>query len=382
MFVKRHWFARCVAAGLALAATSGYAQSKSAVQAESAQMAAGWSALNQGNADRAASIASGVLSQNPRSRPALVLLVTAATTRGGSTDGLAVYERWLGTRRLDDGYTLRTIALAMLQEAASNRAAPDGQREAVKALAAEGDRETLLAVARSASTGGLFETQLLAQLGSESAVKSLIAQVKSGPGPTRLMLIGALASSGSPLAVRPLEDLLKELNPDVRAAAADALGKLGAAEAVDALRPLLDDKVFPVRFAAASALMRLNDTSGLSLLHDLQTSEHAMVRVSALEALSVDPNPAWISSVLGLLQDPDPQVRLAAAKLAAPFDLAAAQSVIEGLARDGNIAIREAASKVYVEQVASDFGVLRRFLHASDLVSRVRAAGRILALTR
>jgi HEAT repeat protein len=379
--VKRHWLRCSVAAGLALAASSGYAQSRSAAQAESAQMAAGWTALNQGNANRAASIASGVLSQNPRSRPALVLLVTAATTRGGSTDGLAVYEQWLGTRRLDDGYTLRTIALALLQEAASNRDAPDGQREAIKALAAEGDTETLLTVARNASTGGLFETQLLAQLGSEPAVKSLIAQIKSGEGP-RLMLIGALASSGSPLAVRPLEDLLKEFNPDTRAAAADALGKLGAAEAVDALRPLLDDQVFPVRFAAASALLRLHDTSGLILLQDLGTSEHAMVRVSALEALSVDPNQAWVSSVVSLLQDPDPQVRLAAARLAAPHDLAAVQRVIEGLLTDGNIAIREAASKVYVEQVASDFGVLRRFLHATDLVTRVRAAGRILALTR
>jgi HEAT repeat protein len=222
---------------------------------------------------------------------------------------------------------------------------------------------------------------LLAQLGSEPAVKSLIAQLKSGQG-SRLTLIEALASSRSPLAVRPLVDLLKEFNPDIRAAAADALGKLGAADAVDALRPLLDDQVFSVRFAAASALLRLHDTSGLTFLNELQVSEHAMVRVTALEALSVNPNQAWISSVLSLLQDPDAQVRLAAARLAAPYDLAAAQRVIEGLQRDGNLAIREAASKVYVEQVAVDFAVLRRLLHASEPVTRVRAAGRILALTR
>jgi HEAT repeat protein len=120
----------------------------------------------------------------------------------------------------------------------------------------------------------------------------------------------------------------------------------------------------------------------LTFLHELETSEHAMVRVTALEALSVDPNQTSVSSVLSLLQDPDPQVRLAAASLAAPYDLAAAQRAIEGLLTDGNIAIREAASKVYVEQVASDFAVLRRFLHATDLVTRVRAAGRVLALTR
>jgi HEAT repeat protein len=379
--VKRQWFQCSVAACLVLAATSAHAQSRSAVPAEAAQMAAGWTALNQGNANRAVSIASEVLSQNPRSRPALVLLVSAATSRAGSAGGLAAYEQWLGSRRLDDAYTLRTIALALLQEAASNRNAPEGQREAIKALAAEGDTETLLTVAHEALAGGPFETQLLAQLGSEPAVKSLIAQIKSGQG-RKLTLIEALAASRSPLAVRPLVDLLQEINPEVRAAAADALGKLGAAEAVDALRPLLDDQVFPVRFAAASALLRLHDTSGLKLLRELEASEHAMVRVTALEALSVEPNPSWVSSVLGMLQDPDPQVRLAAARLAAPYDQAAAQRAIEGLLTDGNIAIREAASKVYVEQVASDFAALRRFLHSTDLLTRVRAAGRVLALTR
>lgn len=371
----------CCVVGFVLAGTSASAQLKPAVPAESAQMAAGWAALNERNAIRAVSIASGVLSQNPRSRPALVLLVTAATARGGWTDGLAAYEQWLGARRLEDAYTLRTIALALLQEAAINREAPEGQREAVKALAAEGDTNTLLTVAENASAGGLFETQLLAQLGSEPAVKRLIAQLKSGEAP-RLMLIQALAGSRSPLAVRPLVDLLREVSPDVRAAAADALGKLGAAEAVDALRPLLDDQVFPVRFAAASSLVRLHDTSGLTFLRELERSEHAMVRVTALEALSVEPNPAWVSSVVGLLDDPDPQVRLAAARLAAPYALAAVQRVTEGLLGDSNIAIREAASKVYVEQVAADFAVLRRFLHASDLVTRVRAASRILVLTR
>jgi HEAT repeat protein len=345
------------------------------------QIAAGWAALSQGDTNRAVTIASRLLAQMPRSRPALVLLVTATTSRGGWAEGLAAYEQWLGARRLDDAFTLRTIALALLQEAAANRAAPSGQREAIRALVAEGDTDTLLAVARSASTGGPFETQLLAELGSEPAVRTLIAQLKSGQG-SRLMLVEALASSRSPLAVSPLQDLLRDVNPDIRAAAADALGKLGAEETTETLRPLLGDQLFSVRFAAASALARFHDESGLAVLHELEGSEHAMVRVSALEALSVDPNPAWVSSVLGLLQDPDPQVRLAAAKLAAPHDLAAAQRAIEGLQADSNLAIREAASQVFIERLATDFAVLRRLLHAADVVTRVRAASRILELTR
>jgi HEAT repeat protein len=379
--VNRYRSGCSVAAVLMLAAASASAQSKSGVPVETVQVAAGWTALSQGDASRAVTIASGLLAQKPRSRPALVLLVTAATTRGGWVEGLAAYEQWLGARRLDDAYTLRTIALALLQAAAADRAAPSGQREAIRALAAEGDTETLLAIARSASTGGPFETQLLAELGSEPAVKTLVAQLKSGQG-SRLMLVEALASSRSPIAVAPLQDLLRDVNPDVRAAAADALGKLGAEETAEALRPLLGDQVFSVRFAAASALAGFHDESGLALLHELEGSEHAMVRVSALEALSVDPNPAWVSSVVSLLQDLDPQVRLAAAKLVAPHDLAAAQRAIDELQSDSNLAIREAASQVFIEKLATDFAVLRRLLHSTDVVSRVRAAGRILALTR
>jgi hypothetical protein len=379
--VKQRWVAWFVAAGLVLGAASPRAQSKSPATPELAEMAAGWAALNQGDAVKAASIASAALSQNPRSRAAVVLLVTARTLRGGSVDGLAAYEQWLGARRLDDAYTLRIVALALLREAARSQDAPVAQHEAIKALTAEGDTDTLLAVARAASVGSAFETQLSAQLGSESAVKSLIAQIKSGQG-DKLALIDALAASRSQLAVRPLVELLKELNPEVKGAAADGLGKLGAEDATDAIRPLLDDPVFSVRFAAASALVRLHDASGLTVLRQMETSEHAMVRVTALEALSVDPGQAWVASVLGLLQDPDPQVRLAAARLAAPYDPAAVQRVVEALMTDPNIAIREAASKVYVEQVAADFAVLRRLLHAADSLTRVRAAGRILGLTR
>jgi hypothetical protein len=69
-----------------------------------------------------------------------------------------------------------------VQEAASKRDESAAQREAINALAAEGDTETLLAVARNAQEGGPFETQLLAQLGSEPAVRSLIAQLRSGQG--------------------------------------------------------------------------------------------------------------------------------------------------------------------------------------------------------
>ncbi|MGE5360274.1 MAG: HEAT repeat domain-containing protein [Bacteroidales bacterium] len=378
--MRQRWLACWMAAGLVLTAASASGQTKPVPPAEASQMAAGWAALNQGDAAKAASIASGALAQNPRSGPAFVLLVAARTSRS-ATEGLSAYEQALGSRRLDDAYTLRIVALAMVREAARNSAAPDAQREAIKALTAEGDTDTLLLVARNASAGGPFETQLLAQLGSEPAVKTLIAQLKSGQG-YRPMLIEALANSHSPLAVAPLVELLKESGPEVRAAAADALGKLGATSAVDALKPLVDDPVFPVRLAAASALLRLHDMTGMTLLRQLEASEHPMVRVTALEALSVDAGQAWVSAALSLLQDPDPQVRLAAARLAAPYDPAAVQRVVEGLMTDSNLAIRDAAAKLYVEQVATDFAALRRLMRSPDGAARIRSAGRILGLTR
>jgi HEAT repeat protein len=358
-----------------------HAQSKSTPAPEAGQLAAGWTALSQGEAARAATLANQALGQNPRSGAALGLLVAARTVGGGWTEGLTAYEQGLGNRRLDDAYTLRIVALALLREAAHDAKAPDGQREAVKALTAEGDTDTLLLVAKNAKAGGPFETQLLAQMGSEAAVEKIVAELKSGEG-HRLTLIQALSNTHSALAVPPLVELLKEHAPEVRTAAADALGKIGDPSAVPALRPLMNDPVFSVKFAAAAALTRLHDTSGLPFLAELQVSEHAMIRVTALEALAGDPDAAWQASVTGLLHDPDPQVRLAAARLAAPYDPLAVQTVLEGLMSDPNLAIRQAASKVFVEQVASDFSALRRLLHSGDLVTRVRAAGRILSLTR
>lgn len=349
--------------------------------AEAADLAAGWMALSEKDAPRAAAVAAAVLNAHPRSIAALDLLVSAEVTLGGSLAGLAAYEQWLGARHLDDAYALRTVAMSVLNEAARDVNAPDARREAFDALAADGDRDALIALAQEASVGGTGATVLLAKLGSESAVKALIAQLQSGQT-SKLSMIPTLASTHSPLAEPPLVTLLKDQNPDVRAAAADGLGTLGIADAAASIKPLLDDTIFAVHFAAASAMLKLKDTSGLTYLRGLEASEHPAVRAAALNATSVEPDATWVASVRALLQDSDPQVRLAAARLIAPYDADAARRTIEGLSSDSNLAIREEAGKVYINAIASDFRVLRGFLRAQDTVSRVRAAARILALTR
>jgi HEAT repeat protein len=137
-----------------------------------------------------------------------------------------------------------------------------------------------------------------------------------------------------------------------------------------------------VKLKAAGALYRLGDTTGLPLLRQMEVSEHAMVRADALEATAVSPDSGWQAAVRDLLRESDPSVRLKAAKLLAPHDLQSSAIALEGLLTDSNLAMREAAGAAFVGQVASDFGVLRRFLKTGDQLTRVRAAARILDLTR
>src|SRR5262249_23934438 len=122
--------------------------------AEAAQLATGWAALGQGDAARAASIGSSLLTANPRSRGALALVMQAEIVRGGSAAALDAYERWLAGKRLDDGYALRAVSTALLKEAVANTApaAAAARREAFEALADDGETDVVLALART-STG-------------------------------------------------------------------------------------------------------------------------------------------------------------------------------------------------------------------------------------
>jgi hypothetical protein len=71
-----------------------------------------------------------------------------------------------------------------------------------------------------------------------------------------------------------------------------------------------------------------------------------------------------------------------AAKLIAPYDQPLAKAVLDGLMRDSNVSIRDAASGVLVERVVADVATLRALLRSDGVAVRVKAAGRILELTR
>ncbi len=357
--------------------SAAFPQNQGRASTEATLLAEGWARLAKGDAEGAAVIAGQAIARQPLSAAALVLAVDADLARGGASAALNTYEKWLGGRKLDDAYALRRVARALLSESTGQESDQPARVDALRALAADGDAAAAAALQRAASS----DTRALAAAGDERAVTQIIAQLRSAPG-GKNPLIAALAESGSKAAIPELTTLLGDMRDTTRAAAADALGRLGATEAIPGLRLLLNDQVFTVRLKAAGALYRLNDSSGLPFLTDLTQSEHATIRVAAAEQLASQPDGGWQSLVRSLTQDPNPLVRLDAATLIAPYDEALATSVLSALRSDGNVAIREAASAAIVEHVAADVATLRALLGSSDLRVRVKAAGRLLELTR
>ena len=319
------------------------------------------------------------MAEQPLNPAAVALGVEVDVARGGSLAGLDTYERWLGSRKVDAPYVLRRLSHAHLRWVA--RQQQPARLEAIKALVADGDQEAADALLQEAAAGGPSQAKALASLGDPRGVEMLIGQLQTPAGSKR-SVIEALAESRSRLAVAPLVNLLTDIREDHRAAAARALGQLGASDAISRLKPLLNDPVFPVRMAAAEALYRLEDYSGADLLDGLLTSDHAAVRLSAAESMAVKPSPSWLHVVRTLTSDPDTTVQLGAARLIAPYEPQLAAAVLERLRSAENPAIREEAGRAFVEQVAGDFASLRRYLRSPDPLTVVRAASRILSLTR
>jgi len=357
------------------------AQDRTSVRAGAVVLAEGWALLAKGDAAGAAVIAEQQLTAEQNNTAALVLAVDARLAQGGASGGLTTYEKWLGNRRLDDAYVLRRVARAVLVESSGKQTNAGARLEALKQLAADGDQAAAARLEQAASSNAFGETRALASMGNERAVDQLIAQLKAAPG-SKTPIIDALGESGSRRAVPALKELLSDPDYVNRAAAADALGRLGAVDATPQIRALLNDQPFTVKLKAAGALFRLNDSSGQAFLLELTRSEHAAIRVAAARELAPQPDAAWQGLVRSLANDPDPMVRLEAARLIAPYDLPLAHNALDALMRDNNIAIREAASDVLVERVASNFAQLRGLLKSGDVAVRVKAAGRILELTR
>ncbi|HEX7779687.1 MAG TPA: hypothetical protein VF424_10630, partial [Vicinamibacterales bacterium] len=79
---------------------------------------------------------------------------------------------------------------------------------------------------------------------------------------------------------------------------------------------------------------------------------------------------------------PDPTTRLEAAKLLAEHDPEFAISIFNTLRRDENLAIREEADLALAQSPVSGFHVLRQYLRTATGLVKVRAAVRLLVMTR
>jgi len=374
---------RVAAGALAAVLATGAVSVRLSAQAAAgtgAALAEGWAALAAGDTAKAGRAADRAMNETPRSAAAVALAVEVDVARGGKVAGLDTYERWLAGRRVDDAYVLRRIAQAHLRAIARTPKVP-GYVEALKALAADGDADAGTELASAMASGNPQASAALAATGNRPAIEALITRLQ-GPGGNKLAVIDALAESRSALAVPPLVQLLRDPREEHRAAAADALGRMGAATAVPQIKALMTDPVPPVRIAAAGALYRLQDFSGVNMLEELLNSEHASARLSAAEIMAGTPPPSWQGIVKALLTEPDEGVQLGAARLIAPYDPQAAAETLERLGRSENLTVREEAARAYMKRVAGDFASLRRYLRSQDTVASVRAADRILELTR
>ena len=378
---------RTACAGILAAATltqTAWAQTPprqvSAPGGQVAALADGWRLLADGDTARAARASSDLLAREPRSAAVLSLAIEVEIARGASAGALDVYERWLGGRTVEDPYAIRRIARALLRQTATADADRAVRLDAIEALVADGDTDaaTLLPPASSAAAA---ETAARGSVGDRQSVDALIAQA-SQPGPARRVAVAALGRTRDPRAIEPLPDGLRDDDPVVCAAAAEALGTLGAASAIPELKPLIDDRVVSVRLAAAGALVKMKDPSAMQRLQELQRSEYPAIRLAAARAAAPQADPEWQQVVRDLTRDSDPEIRRQAAELIAPYDPELAKTTIEPLLSDANPAERQAAADSYVGQITTDFAVLRRYLRDGDSGTRVRAADRVLKLTR
>jgi HEAT repeat protein len=368
----------CAAALVFTCAAAGAQDTRrpSASAGEASALARGWDLLARNDLAGASAAAGRALSEYTRSSAALALAIDVECARTGSLSGLDVYERWLAGRTREDPYAVRRIAEKMLREAARDGKQPRARDAAIQALAADGatDLTELLDGANA------VPDSTRATAGDRAAIDRLIAAA-SGQGPGKANAVRELASTGSRRAVPVLTQSLQAFDPLVRAEAARALGKLDAKDAVPALRPLLNDSNFNVHITAAEALLQLGDKSSLGWLRQLMANDEPGVRLTAARAAKSDPDGDWMSVVRSLTSATDPDIRRQAAELIAPHDPKLASDTLQQLLSDQNLAERQAATDSLIA-ATDDVSTLRKYLRDADLETRVRAADRLLQITR
>lgn len=340
----------------------------------------GWALLAEGKPAQAAEKAAQVLKGDPRSISGLTLAIEADLARSGVEAALGQYEQWLGSRTMEEPGVVRRIAQASLYMEAAQRQDTAIRLQALRDLAAAGDATAEAALSASLAGGSGSEARILAARGNQKAIAVLIADLKKQSTNT-VLAIDALGQSGSRQAIPVLVEQLSDPKAEVRGSALSALGRLGDKDVIQQIKPFLADERAFVRTSAAGALYRLGDDSGLQILQELISQPIPSMRLAAADAMSSRPDGAWMALVRDLTNAPEAEVRASAARLIAPHDPALATSVLESLLTNENPAIRDLAA-LLITDVPLDLTTLRRLMRDTNRLTRVRAAGRVLVLTR
>lgn len=353
-----------------------------AATGETADLARGWQLLSDGRPRDAAKVASQVLATNPRSGAGLSLAIEATVATGGSSTALESYEQWLGKRTIEEPAALRRIARALLDETVADTRPSAARTVAVVALARDGDQRAARELESLRASGDDFTHRALAAAGDATAVAALATGLEKAGGAEGVRALDALGASGDRSAAAQIAARLSDERSEIRAAAAEALGRLNAADYANALRELLNDRNTHVRLKAAGALVRLGDESGVSAAASFNTHEMPSVRLAAAEALAPRPTEEWKAQVRTLLSSDNAEVRIGAARLLAPYDPDAAFAALAAFDTSENPALRQLAERVSGEIDTTDLTVLRHLLRRADALGKVRAAARVLAVTR
>jgi HEAT repeat protein len=348
---------------------------------EAAAIAQYWALLAEGRAKEAGPAIYQLLNRYPRNIAVLSLAIEVDIARGGAATALATYEGWLGSRTLEEPAVVRRVARALLYEWARQTSHTVARGEALDALAQDGDesaRAVLLAIAQADTEAGL---RMGVHLKDPKAIGRVAERLRTTRG-SKMRDIELLARSDSPLAVPALVELLRDTEAEHRAAAADGLGRIGGSAAERALGPMINDPHGAVKTAASAALFKLGNFAGLNLLNELAASPNPAIRAGAAMLMASRPDETWKALVRGLLSDPDPTIRLDAATMLAPHEPTTARPVLDQLAYDSSLAIREETELVIATLPVSTLVDLRSIMRVGRPLARVRAAGRVLEMTR
>ena len=294
---------------------------------------------------------------------------------------------------MEEPGVLRRIARGVLYEWARQAGDTNARNEALVVLARDGDAEAAAAIARLRQAKTESGLRMAVLVGDAEAIDAVSERIRLGSG-LRLRDLHLLADSRSPRAVPVLQEMLKDPNAENRASAADALGNIGGPDAENALLPMLSDPHGLVRNAVDAALYKNGNFSGAGILREMAANESCRsnspidvqacsnFRITAARLMASQPDEEWKALVRSLLNDPEPTIRLDAAMMLAPHDRAAARPVLDALNSDPNPAIREATQMAEADQSTSSLPTLRNLMRRGEAMVRIRAAARILVLTR